>query len=743
MINQSRKEKGMGRLRAVLGGALMFGLLAMVPMGCSDSNSGSPLVPPTIPTNRVYIMNAAFGTLAPVAETTGEETVSAAEQSWEYTLILEDVSDDIFWFTNRPERDSGNETTEYFIQTVWPEVYVEIAPNSILDGRIPPNELNDGLFLVLRTPVYDSAMKQLTFNVTLLNSTMNNKYPEGPVTFENIKMTVNVNNPDNQVVEWSFAQVAPLATLEPEGTEGKYILNFENIYPECYYMSNAPDRYSVTYTVALFTDTWNNHFGDVPPNASITSYTSDGELQVNAFVLENPVYDSENSRLTYTATVLEGEMEEPGEYLYSPTLFIDGAPTQSCDSGFTGRFTIKNGSTESIWMVMTPPGSPSQPEVTKQWDWWKDKYGEKCEIKGGATRIFCITDGGAPGGNFRFRMGCDKSGDNCKLGDDTGPMAGINTLFEPSFGCKLNQDNKKEIVPGCAFNPSASEHDFPKFPDCISNPTPQNCPSIGGTDFFDLSTVDGYTMPMFLKVKGTNCRDGKGPRTTTDASMLDIASCPSDGKATLYSDNKKQNALIKKDAGISWLTKSGEYLQGCVSPCHWFTGGGIGDPVNPDPSSLPTAPPWNSANYYCCQGTPGPQDGSGACAKGPKDGAKTYPIPLTNYVKSLKAVGYKGYTWQYDDLEGTMTCDWGEQISLTLVPDGGVPYDPATKWAYAGGKCSGGKKGSHSSLLACQQANMKYKCVPETYPTGPTVNYCIVDPQGTMTWDACQKSCTN
>jgi|GEM_PF-926811 len=727
----------MKRLRAVLGGVLMFGLLAIIPMGCSDSDSGSASVPPNVPTNRVYIMNADNGILAPAAEA-AEGTVSATEQSWEYTLTLENVSDDIFWFTDRPERKSGIETTEEFFQTVWPEVYVEIAPNAILDGRIQP-DLPDGLFLVLRTPVYDSVMKQLTFNVTLLGSTMDNKHPASSVTFKDVKMTINDNNLDNQVVEWSFAQVAMLATLEPEGTEGKYNLHLDNVYPECYYMSNAPDRYAVTYTVALFTDTWNNQFGDVPPNASITAYASDGKVQVNTFVLENPVYDSENSRITYTATVLEGAMEEPDEYLYSPTLFIDGAPTPSCDSGFTGRFTVHNGSTEPIWIVETSPGAPGS-ETAAQWDWWVKKYGEKYEIKGGGTKIFCIPDGGAPGGNFRFRMGCDKDGNNCKLGDDTGPMAGINTLFEPSFGCKANKKNEKKQIAGCAFNPSANPTDYPNFPNCLSNPTPQNCPSISGTDFFDVSTVDGYTIPLFLEVKGTNCRDDKGPRTTTDAGMLDVASCPSDGKATLYSDNETQNALIQKDAGISWLSKNGEYLQGCVSPCHWFTGAGIGDPTNPDPSPLPAAPPYNSANYYCCHGTPGPQDGSGECAKGPMDGTKTYPITLTNYVKSLKAVGYKGYTWQYDDLAGTMTCDWGEQINLTLVPNGGVPYDPATKWAYDGGKCSGGKKGSYSSLLACQQANMKYKCVPETYATGPTVNYCIVDPQGTMTWEECKSS---
>ena len=720
----------------------MFGFLAMIPAGCGNDSGSS-----NIPTNRVYILSADNGTLSPAAGTAGKETASTADQSWEYTLTLENVSEKIFWFTDRPERNFGNVTTDYFFQTVWPNVYVKIAPNAILDGTIQPNELDDGLFLALRSPVYDSASKQVTFNVTLQNSTMTDKHPVNPVIFENIAVTINDNNQDSQVVEWVYTQMALLATLEPEGTEGKYYLNLEDVYPECYYMSLAPDRYAVTNTVGLLTDTWNNHFGDVPPNASITSYTSDGELQVNVFTLENPVYDSENTRITYTATLLANQTEAD-EYFYNPTLFIDAAKTDSCKKqmgadGFTGRFTVHNSSTASIWVVETSPGAPGS-ETAAQWDWWVNKYGEKYEIKGGGAKIFCIPDGGAPGGNFRFRMGCDDNGDNCKLGDATGPMAGINTLFEPSFGCKLNQENKKEIVPGCAFNPSANSTDFPKFPDCLTNPTSKNCPSIGGTDFFDVSTVDGYTIPLFLEVKGSNCRDGKGPRTTTDASMLDIASCPSDGKATLYSDNEQQNALIQAAAGISWLTKSGTSLQGCVSPCHWFEGSGIGDPHNPDPTPASDSPPFNSASYYCCIGTPdGPGNGSGKCAEGPSNGGKTYPITLTNYVKNLKAVGYKGYTWQYDDLEGTMTCDWGETINLTLVPDGGVPYDSATKWAYDGKKCSGGKKVSYSSLLECQQKSMKYKCVPEAYATGPTVKYCIVDPKGTKTWDECQSSCTN
>ena len=64
-----------------------------------------------------------------------ESNASGNGQSWEYTLTLEDVSENVFWFSDKPERNSGNETAAYFFETVWSEVYVEIAPNAILEGK--------------------------------------------------------------------------------------------------------------------------------------------------------------------------------------------------------------------------------------------------------------------------------------------------------------------------------------------------------------------------------------------------------------------------------------------------------------------------------------------------------------------------------------------------------------------------------------------------------------------------------
>ncbi|MEA2039679.1 MAG: hypothetical protein U9N82_07570 [Thermodesulfobacteriota bacterium] len=193
--------------------------------------------------------------------------MSATDQSWEYTLTLENVSDEVLWYTDRPGRESGTETVEYFVQTVWPKVFVEIAPNAILDGWIPPNTLNDGLYLILRDPQYDSAAKKLIFNITLEKSTMTDQHPESAVIFEDIKITVLNNNEDAETDIYSFVQVSPSAYFEETGDEGVYKLYLTDVYPESFYLQDAPGRFSFVYPTVLFDLTWSNLFGDDPPNA--------------------------------------------------------------------------------------------------------------------------------------------------------------------------------------------------------------------------------------------------------------------------------------------------------------------------------------------------------------------------------------------------------------------------------------------------------------------------------------------
>ena len=108
----------MKRLRAILGGAVMFGLLAMIPMGCSDSDSGSSPVPPDIPTNRIYVMTIGSGVLTPAFESAEGMTDLNAEPNRDYMLTLDDVTKNTLWYTNRPERKTGTTTVQRHIHFI-------------------------------------------------------------------------------------------------------------------------------------------------------------------------------------------------------------------------------------------------------------------------------------------------------------------------------------------------------------------------------------------------------------------------------------------------------------------------------------------------------------------------------------------------------------------------------------------------------------------------------------------------
>lgn len=367
---------------------------------------------------------------------------------------------------------------------------------------------------------------------------------------------------------------------------------------------------------------------------------------------------------------------------------------ETCGPGFTQRLTLINSCGDDVWMIETPPGS--RPAVQAQWDWWKTAYGEKLKIAKGATASYCVPDKGAPGGNFRFYTGCDAQGNNCIIGAPIGDLAGINTLFEPTFGCKPGLGAGQ-----CAFNPAAPADA------CRNNPGADTCPALESADNFDISAVDGYTLPMRLDVQGNGCN-----RPSTDASMLDLASCPQETAATLHSTNAAQQAVIQ--GGIDLVTKTADgKLRACSSPCKWFTATGLGTPPNPVLTPPVNGCPLDSSCFYCCGGqstcpndSTCPACGGAQCKIGPRlDGS--YAIDKTAWVTRLSGMGYEGYTWAYGDGEGDQACNWGARITLTLCPRGGVPYRAEQKWAASGGKCLASDAGQHASLADCQRSMPK------------------------------------
>jgi hypothetical protein len=372
-------------------------------------------------------------------------------------------------------------------------------------------------------------------------------------------------------------------------------------------------------------------------------------------------------------------------------------------------------------------------------------------IAASGTLSLAIPNGGAPSVNFSFAMGnCPGGpfGGSCIIGSNA--LAQLNTLFEATFGCAVSNPQ------ACAFNPGNPASL------CQNEPTLANCGPLGSGDTYDVSAVNGYTIPMKVTV-APPAGATAGQCAPIDASVLDLASCPSEKNTTIFSTDPQQQTAI--NGGVSLLAQdsSGNY-QACASPFEWLANA-YGTQANPHPTPNPNPLPaccgsagtnpscpqvtsgafCTSTSYYAGAGCyPNKANQALGCPAGggspsgvqeqvgpgsPTSVTPTgqYAIHNTNYVQQLYQMGYRGYTWQYGDAVGTQTCpSIGTSgtsypaYTVTLCPNGGLPYSKAQTWTYSSssGLCVLSQSGSYASLAACQQANLKYACVAQPDDSG-------------------------
>ncbi|MGH7048698.1 MAG: hypothetical protein ACREE2_20190 [Stellaceae bacterium] len=382
------------------------------------------------------------------------------------------------------------------------------------------------------------------------------------------------------------------------------------------------------------------------------------------------------------------------------------------------------------------------------------------------VKTFEIPDAGAPSGRFSFFSGCAK-GDtdpfnqhSCAIGAADTDLAAINTVAEMSFGCNYSSNaNQPADKSKCTFNPGAVA---PQFPKCQESPNGANCGPLSTSDYYDVSAVDGYTFSLRVDVSAQSpalrCNTSGGDHplpaaaASIDGAMLDLASCPTEGNATLYSTQAAQQKLINGRVSLltRWNSKDQPDRNGaakaCVAPYKWFESATLGQPVD-TATTVPNCAfgTCSSVSYYAAASCDGvndttlryfcPADSGPQQRVGPHFSIKSsiYKIPdgrfsihNTNFVKQLYAMGYKGYTWQFDDGVGLLNCPSTAAVNnpakytvytITACPNGGTknPAQP-TKWAFSAGSgtcvASPGARGekTYGSLLACQQANMHYVC---------------------------------
>ena len=206
---------------------------------------------------------------------------------------------------------------------------------------------------------------------------------------------------------------------------------------------------------------------------------------------------------------------------------------------------------------------------------------------------------------IKVKLKCDDSGQNCQVGQVENPCP------KDNYGCSPDFGTKAEFTFGCFKDP------------CVI--TPQGHP-LTSEDNYNLSAVDGYSIPMTITVNKGN---DEGPHCKNlDASLLKLASCPEDFKfnGDTYS-LKVENPRNKNE------------IIGCYSPQGFLTGstiwGGLAKKANE-----------NDVINYTCASPMTPEK----CRAG--------PVKMTPYYKTILQANPDGglYGFAYDDDRALHKC---------------------------------------------------------------------------------------
>jgi len=239
---------------------------------------------------------------------------------------------------------------------------------------------------------------------------------------------------------------------------------------------------------------------------------------------------------------------------------------------------------------------------------------------------FNIPDAGLASTRFWPKVGCDSSGENCQIGQSSGPCPAN------SQGCAPPVDSKIEATWGCTL-PDPSQ--------CATTPQGDKL-----TDtFYNSSAVDGFTLPYAVTVTsggGAACND-------LDCSTLDLSACPSaenmsQGRSSQHPEYSSENLAVIDPADP-------QLVRGCYSPCKKFN--------YPTYGGLNVAETSDEAIIYCC---PTPPISSGECQAGPV--AKSEYVALIHQHCSGGVYGYA-----YDDGIGLHTCSAATEIEMTFGPN--------------------------------------------------------------------------
>lgn len=228
----------------------------------------------------------------------------------------------------------------------------------------------------------------------------------------------------------------------------------------------------------------------------------------------------------------------------------------------------------------------------------------------GGYHDYAIPAGGLASARFWPKVGCDANARNCRIGD-SGEGGGV--PCGPG-GCHPPIDSKFEVT-FAAIGSSAAT-------------------------FYNLSLVDGYTLPFSVAPVGNGA--GVGSCTASDCSMLTLDACPvaedlGGSVFPAYADRSLRVADV-----------------GCMSPCKAWS--------YPAPYGLHLPESQDPGLHLCCPTPIDPGTGQCTAANGcitpAACRAASDPLSVvhTDYVQLVHARCPTAYAYSYDDDAGLHAC---------------------------------------------------------------------------------------
>lgn len=249
------------------------------------------------------------------------------------------------------------------------------------------------------------------------------------------------------------------------------------------------------------------------------------------------------------------------------------------------------------------------------------------QLTSGSHYDYDIPTEGQASTRFWPKTGCDANGDNCTIGQSSDPC--------PTGGCPPPVDSKLEATWGCTLSNQSQ-----------CGTTAQG-DQIGDT-FWNMSTVDGYTLPFTATVTDNTVTDSSAACENSNCASLSFDQCSTTENLSVGQGGVVNAAYASVDLQVK---NSSNAIIGCYSPCKALNYPTFGGQNLSETST--------EAVMYCC---PTPPIDSAACRAG--------PVASVDYVSRVHTMcSSTSYAYAYDDTFGLRHCSAGSMVSVTFGPN--------------------------------------------------------------------------